>query len=324
MSENEDPAATIARLLKNKLRVAKDSGVLAAVKVSGEWQSVDALKGFDGQVTVGVSECLDQKIELSGKVRRRMSTIKVNVWATDNPNVQENGKTTRAKIVEAVNSVIRQNRNKPNNATYDFTTPTVGEDDCKAYSGNSQASPISQSWIELSDAQRESLWYSDGQRHQVVSGENGEFASLLFRVKLDCRVQAVKSLVFTFEGYGLAPENAGFEVKVWSTLANAWQNAQTSQEGQEDEAKTLTLTSVLSSFVDADGYVWFLASTLAASNGESPAQLFCNYASCTLTINGITYCDVAGYRVLDRVDVKPFIYRTEFTLKSWFIENIGE
>jgi hypothetical protein len=26
---------------------------------------------------------------------------------------------------------------------------------------------------------------------------------------------------------------------------------------------------------------------------------------------------------LDRVDVKPFIFRTEFTVKSWFFENIG-
>jgi hypothetical protein len=40
-------------------------------------------------------------------------------------------------------------------------------------------------------------------------------------------------------------------------------------------------------------------------------------------VNGITYCDMASYRNLDRVDVKPFIYRTELVLKSWFIENIG-
>jgi hypothetical protein len=62
---------------------------------------------------------------------------------------------------------------------------------------------------------------------------------------------------------------------------------------------------------------------LYASDGADPAVLQCDYASCVVTVNGITYCDVAGFRNLDRVDVKPFIFRTEFTVKSWFFENIG-
>jgi hypothetical protein len=292
--------------------------------VSGEWQSAEALKGVDGQVTVGLIESLDMKVELSGKIRRRTSTIKVNAWATDNPNEAENGKVLRSKTVEEINRIIRQNRAKPNTATYDFTTPTVGEPDCKAYSGNSQDSPSSQSWVELSDLERQSLWYSDEQRHQVTASEMGEFAAMLFCVKLGCRENAAKSVAFSFEGHGSAAEDGGFEVKVWNHVAGAYQDAQTSSAGEADEAKTLTLTSGLPNYIDDAGYIWFLAKTLGASDGEVSAQLFCNYVSCTLIVNGITYCDVAGFRVLDRVDVKPFIYRTEFTLKSWFIENIGE
>ena len=79
----------------------------------------------------------------------------------------------------------------------------------------------------------------------------------------------------------------------------------------------------LPDYIDAEGYVWFLARTTNPSDGLVPAVLQCDYVSCAVTVNGITYCDVASYRNLDRVDVKPFIYRTELVLKSWFIENIG-
>ncbi|MCW4025337.1 MAG: hypothetical protein NWF01_09935 [Candidatus Bathyarchaeota archaeon] len=324
MSTCEDPTATIARLLKNKLRVVKDSGVLAAVSVSGEYQNIDALKGLGGQVTVGLIESLDQKIELSGKLRRRMQTVKVNIWATDTPNISEKGKAMRTKIVDEVNRVIRQNRATPNTVTYDFATPAVGETVCKAYVGDSQAAPNTENWVELSDAQKENLWYSDDLRHQVISSGNGEFATLLFQVKLGCRASDAKSVVFEFEGCGFAPEINGYEIAVWNQAVGAWQNFQTSITPSGDKTRTLTLTSSIPNYVDEDGYVWFFASTLGASDGEEPAQLFCDYVSCTLSTNGITYCDVASYRNNDRVDLKPPIYRTEFTLKSWFIENIGE
>ncbi len=66
MSEIEDSAVTVARLLKTKMRVIKDNGALASVGVSGEWQNSDAFKTGDGQVTVGLAECIDQKIDLTG------------------------------------------------------------------------------------------------------------------------------------------------------------------------------------------------------------------------------------------------------------------
>ena len=41
------------------------------------------------------------------------------------------------------------------------------------------------------------------------------------------------------------------------------------------------------------------------------------------TGGNLAYLDVVSFRDLDRVDVKPFIYRTEFVLKSWLFENLG-
>jgi hypothetical protein len=87
---------------------------------------------------------------------------------------------------------------------------------------------------------------------------------------------------------------------------------------------TLTLSFSLPNYVDSDGFIWFLARSLSASDGAQPAELNCNYVSCTVTVNGVTYCDVSGYRQMDRVDLKPTIFHTELTVKSWFFENIGE
>jgi hypothetical protein len=54
----------------------------------------------------------------------------------------------------------------------------------------------------------------------------------------------------------------------------------------------------------------------------TPAALYCDYVSCAVTVNGITYLDVVSFRDADRVDLRPFIYRTEFALKSWCFEDI--
>lgn len=321
MSEIEDSATTVARLLRTKMRVTRDDGALAQVNVSGEWQNSDALKGCDGQVTVGLAECADQKVELSGKLRRRLSFIKINVWTTDSQSVNESGKTIRGKIVEATNLVIRQNRINPNDTLYDFVGSGPSGQSCKAYTGVFETSP-NVGWSELSDIQYQQLWYSDDSRCQVSCGGSGEFAVLLFGFKVESRKNAVKKIVLAFEGYGTSPGGSGVTVKAWNNAAGEWQNPQTSQ-GVGDEVLALAFLSDLPSYIDESGYVWFLAKTTYPSDGVSPATLSCDYVSCAVTVNGITYCDVVGYRNLDRVDVKPFVYRTEFTLKSWFIENIG-
>jgi hypothetical protein len=323
MSEMEDAAATVARLLKTQLRVVKDDGALATISVTSEWQNTDAFKGCDGQVTVGLAESTDQKIELTGKTRRRLSLLRVNVWATDAAGANEASKVMRGKIVEEVNRVLRQNRNKPNETLYDFFNAGPATQAHKAYSGTSEAPPVAGGWAELSGVQYQQLWYSDDDRCQVSRGGNGEYAAILFRFRVECREKAVKKLLLAFEGYGMSPGGNGVAVKVWNHVAGAWQNTQTGGAGGTDETVTVSLASDLPNYIDDEGFVWLLARTLYASDGASPAALWCDYACCAVTVNGITYCDVAGYRNLDRVDVKPFIYRTEFTVKSWFFENIG-
>ena len=323
MSEMEDPSVTVARLLRTKMRVVKDSGALASVNVSGEWLNSDAFKGGDGQVTVGLAETACQKIELTGKIRRRMSTLRVNVWTNDMPNAAEGGKSMRGKIVEEVNRIIRQNRSKLNETVYDFVGAGSSGQGCRAFSGDTEAAPNAD-WTELSDSNHQKLWYSDDNRCQVSSSVSGKYAVLLFRFKVEGRENTIKRLVWGFEGYGTASGGNGVTVKVWNHNADAWQNAQTNQAALGDEALTLTLIANLPDYVDDEGYVWFLARTNGASDGITPAVLECEYVSCIAAVNGITYCDLANYRNLDRVDVKPFIYRTELVLKSWFIENIGE
>ena len=323
MSEIEDPSVTVARLLKTKMRVIKDNGALATVNVSGEWQNSDAFRSGYGQVTVGLAECVDQKVELTGKIRRRTSMLRVNVWATDTPNASESGKLLRNKIVDEVNRVIRQNRSRPNEEVYDFVGAGSSKQGCRAFSGDSEAAP-SANWTELSDSDYQKLWYSNDDRCQVSNSESGKFAVLLFCFKIESREGAVKQAVLGFDGYGTAPGGNGVAVKVWNHAQGTWQGTESNQTGNSDEALTLTLRANLPDYIDEGGYLWFLARTNGASNGVMPATLNCNYVSCTTTVNGITYCDVASYRNLDRVDVKPFIYRTELVLKSWFIENIGE
>jgi len=323
MSEMEDPAVTVARLLKQGLRVVKDDGGLANITVTSEWQNREALKNCDGQVTVGLAESSDQKLELSGKTRRRLAFLRVNVWAANVPSASESGRTLRGKIVEEVNRVIRQNRNKPNESVYDFFNTGPPTQTHKAYAGNSEVSPYASGWLELSSLQYEQLWYSDDDRCQISYGIDGDYAVMFFRFKVESRAKTVKKIVLAFEGYGTAPSGDGVAVKVWNHVAAAWQNAQTGGTGGTDENITITLTADLTEYVDADGDVWLLARTLNPSNGTTPAVLLCDYVHCAVTVNGVTYCDIAGFRNVDRVDVKPFIFRTEFTVKSWFFENIG-
>lgn len=322
MSELEEPAITVARLLRTEMHVTKDDGSLASINVSGEWQNSDAFKDYDGQVTVGLAESVDQKIVLSGKIRRRLSSIRVNVWATDKPNASESGKTLRGKVVEEVNRIIRNNRNKPNETIYSFVGIGSNSEGSKAFSGNGEDLP-STDWTELSDTNYQKLWYSDNEHYQISSNAGGEYAVLLFRYNIKSHENAVKQIALNFEGYGTASSGNGVTVKVWNHTAAAWQNATSNDTGGADEVLTLTLQTSLTDFIDSDGYVWFLARTKNPSDGVTPAILNCDYTYCTVVANGITYCDIASYRNIDRADVNPFIYRTEFILRSWFLENIG-
>jgi len=316
MSEVENPVDTVVRLLSKNMWVVKEDGSLASILVSREWYDRELFKNYDGQITVGLSESRDTKIDMSGRLRRRIGSLRVNVWSQDI--------LTRQKMVEEVNRIVRQNRNKPNETLYYFRGVGQASGTHKAYSvgASAELAPGHANWVELSDLDYQKIWYSDDNRHSKSHNINGEYALMLFRFKIDSREKTVKKVVLAFEGYGTAPAGNGVTIKVWNHAALAWQNAQQGTGGA-DETISITLTSSLTDYIDDSGYVWLLARTTNPSDGTTPAILHCDYVSCTVTVNGITYLDVVSFRDADRVDVKPFIFRTEFTLKSWSFEDIG-
>ncbi|MEM3626443.1 MAG: hypothetical protein QXZ25_00245 [Candidatus Bathyarchaeia archaeon] len=325
MSEMEDPVTTVVRLLSKNMRVVKEDGALASIYVSREWYDRELFKNVDGQVTVGLGESRDTKLEMSGRIRRRLGTLRVNVWTTDREASTDSGRLMRQKIVEEINRIVRQNRSVPNQTVYNFAGLGYPEGDPhKAFQAgaSSELVPGAAGWNELTNEEYQKIWYSDDQRYSKSHSVNGEYALLLFRFKIESREKAVKKIVLAFEGFGTAPAGNGITVKVWNHLAGAWQNAQ-SGAGGADETIIITLTSSLTDYVDDDGFVWLLARTKNPSDGSTAAIIHCDYVSCTVTVYGITHLDVVSFRDADRVDVKPFIFRTEFILKSWSFEDIG-
>jgi hypothetical protein len=316
MSEVENPVDTVVRLLSKNMWVVKEDGSLASIIASKEWYDRELFKNYDGQITVGLAESRDTKIDMSGKLRRRVGSLRVNVWSQDI--------LTRQKMVEEVNRIVRQNRNKPNETLYYFRGIGQATETHKAYHAGSaeELTPQHASWTELTNVEYEKIWYSDDNRHSKSHNVNSEYALMLFRFKIDSREKTVKKTVLAFEGYGTSPAGNGVTIKVWNHVAQAWQNAQSGTSGA-DETISITLTSGLTDYIDDSGYVWLLARTTNPSDGTTPAILYCDYACCTVTVNGITYLDIVSYRDADRVDVKPFIFRTEFTLKSWSFEDVG-
>jgi hypothetical protein len=315
MSEVENPVDTVVRLLSKNMWVVKEDGSLASIIASKEWYDRELFKNYDGQITVGLVESRDTKIDMSGRLRRRVGSLRVNVWSQD--------MLTRQKMVEEVNRIVRQNRNKPNETLYYFAGVGQATGTHKAYNAGSATEPTPEhaSWNELTHVEYEKIWYSDDNRYSKSHNVNGEYALMLFRFKVDSREKTVKKIVLAFEGYGTAPAGNGVTIKVWNHVTQAWQNAQNGTGGA-DETITITLTSLLTEYIDDSGYVWLLARTTNPSNGTTPVILYCDYACCTVTVNGITYLDIVSYRDADRVDVKPFIFRTEFTLKSWSFEDV--
>jgi hypothetical protein len=324
LSELEDVVATVIRLLSKNMLVVKDDGNIAQIHVSSEWYDRELFKNYDGQITVGLAESQDQKVEMSGRIRRRLGTLRVNVWTTDKTASSDSGRVMRKKMVEEVNRIVRQNCNKPNETMYDFRGIGQPIGTHKAYSvaSASELAPKHASWTELVNADYEKVWYSDDVRYSKGADVDGEYALALFRFKIDGGEKAVRKIVLMFEGYGVAQGNLyGVTIKVWNHVAEIWENSQTGT-GTADETLAITLNSNLADYVDSDGYVWLLARTTDPSDGMSSAMLYCDYVNCTVTVNGIAHLDVISFRDADIVDVKPFIFRTEFSLKSWCFENI--
>lgn len=327
MSELEDPVTTVVRLLSQNMRVVKEDGAIASIYVNKEWYDRQLFKNYDGQITVGLAESRDMKIEMSGRIRRRLGSLRLNVWATDRPATTDPGRLMRQKMVEEVNRIVRQNCKIPNQTVYDFAGLGYPEGDPhKAYSAASSdcmIPPDSPLWSELTAIDYEKIWYSDDTRYSKSASVGPQYAQMLFRFKVESREKTVKKIVLSFEGYGTTYYGNGIILRgAWNHTTSSWDQSASGTAG-EDEIITITLTSNLTNYIDENGYVWLLAETTYDVGGGVPAVIYCDYVSCTVTVNGITYLDVVSFRDNDRIDVKPFIFRTEFQLKSWMFEDIG-
>jgi len=323
VSQVEDPILTLTRLLKRYLWVVKDDGSLANIYVSQEWYDRELFKNYDGQITVGLDRTEDNKLSFDGNLRRRLIFARINVWVVDKPEQGIIGRTMRDKIRADVNRVIREKRNHPNDMDYYFRGIGRSSGTHKAYHSASatEPSPSDSGWTELTDIEYQKIWYSDNDRFNKSTLENGKYALMLFRFKIDADEDVLKKIVLKFEGYGTAPAGNGATIKVWNHVASTWQNP-TLGTGGSDEVLTITLSSNLPDYVDANGYVYLLAKTTNPSDGVTPTVLYCDYAEIVFTVNGISYADIVSFRNMDDVQVKPFLWRTEFAVKSWLFENV--
>jgi len=331
MTEVEDPVTTLVRLLKTNMRLLNDDGSLASIYVSREWYDRELLKNYDAQITVGLRQPNQVKpLNLSLSLTQRILNLKVDCWVVDKTGKQP-GTRTRSKLREEVLRIIRQKRLTPNETTYDFyALGTGGPHDAYATNSVGDLPPSSQYWTELTNPEYQKLWYSDDDRlvKEVIALNYNPL--LLFRVKLetskyDPHENNVKKIVLSFEGYGTAPAGNGVTTKVWNHVAAAWQNAQTGSGGA-DETISITLTSNLTDYIEMDstgvGYIYLLARTTNPSDGVTPAVLYCDYAKCVLTVEGLTHVKLSSYNDADDVSVKPFLWHSEFQVIGWMFENV--
>jgi len=323
MPETEDPKATIARLLDTNMHVVKDDSSLATILVTQAWYDRELFRNANGQVTVALERCEDQKIGFSGTARKQTVYLHVDVWAVDKLEQGVSGRRMREKMCAEVNRIIREKRNNPNETGYDFVGVGQAAGTHKAChaASESEPAPNDSMWNELSNPEYEKLWYSDDDRFSKSTAAGSQYAFVLFRFRIKPDEKVVKQMALKFEGYGTAPAGNGVTIKVWNFTASAWQDAATGSGGA-DELVTIDLTSALTEYIDADGYVYLLARTTNPSDPVTPAVLHCDYAECVVTVYGITYCDVVSYRDQDLVNVKPFVWRTEFTVKAWLFETV--
>ena len=331
MSELEDPVTTLLRLITTRIRVTKDDGNAAKILASeAAFDRELLLKEYDSQITLAVDPNLgvqDQKLELAGRLRRQMYYFRLTAHSVDKPSVPgaDLGRVMRNKVTAQVKAIIRENRTLPYQTAYNFAGlgyPSGDPHKAFAAGAASELAPSSTSWAELSTLEYQNIWYSDDDRFSKSHNVNNQYAMMLFRFKIGPREQCVKKIVLSFEGYGTAPVGNGITVKVWNHVASAWQQAQTGT-GSGDETITITLLADWLNFIDSSGYVWLLARTTNPSNGTTPAVVYCDFVQLTIQVYGITYCDVVGYKPVDVVDVKPFLFKIEFVLKGWLFETVS-
>ncbi len=319
--EIEDSVTTLVRLIKTNMQLTKEDGSLASIHVGKEWFNRELLKNYEGQVTVGLVRSEDRKLGFSAKARRRLGVIRVNIWAIDKANMV--GRDLRESLREEINRIIRENRTKPNETVYNFVGvgPPTGTHKAYCASSSGELPPGAAGWSELSASEYEKVWRSDDDRYSYSQSVNGEYSMILFRFKIESEEDTVKKIVLRVEGYGTAPAGNGMTIKVWDHVDEVWEQAQIGTGGA-DEWISITLSDNLTDYIDDDGYIYLLARTKNPSDGATPAVIHSDCADSIIMVNGITYCDVISYRDEDEVRVKPFLWRTEFLVKSWLFETI--
>jgi len=323
MADIEDSITTLVRLLGNSMRLVKDDGSVGNVYVSKEWFDRGLMKTYDAQVTVGLGGSLDRKIGFSGSKRLTVDSPRVNVWVLEKSGAVQSARRIREKMRQEIKRIVREKRTKPNLTEYTFWNLGIDSTSHKAYEAGAETEPDPEDagWSEISGVGYNKIWYIDDDRHNKSISENLEYALLLFRFKIGAKPDVLTKLELSFEGYGTAPSGNGATIKVWNFNSEAWENAQ-SGTGGIDETLTITLTSSFTDFVDNDGYMYLLAKTTNPSDGSTAAVIYCDYVECTITVMGIAYVDVVSHSDIDRVDVKPVIWRTEFLLKTWLFETV--
>ncbi|RLI20536.1 hypothetical protein DRO54_06070 [Candidatus Bathyarchaeota archaeon] len=321
--ELEEPVKTLIRLLKANLRVVKDNGELANIHIGNEWYNSEISRQNDGQITVGLQNCQEQKLSTDGKVRLSTINFRINVWVLDKLEKSTEAREMRNKIVNEIKRVLCEKSSSPNNFTYNFAGVGRESGEHKAFYAisNSELAINSQVWSELTSDEYVKLWYSDDDRLSLEAQQNGEYPLLLFKFKLDAKPEVLKILTLNFEGYGEAATGNGVTVKVWNFGSGSWDKFSTGSSGL-DETISITVSSDFESFMDEEGYVYMLARTTNPCDGVTSSILRCDYAWMDFSVNGLSYCDIVAYRNLDRVDVKPFIWRTELTAKGWIFKKL--
>ncbi len=332
MSIVENPMSTILRLIDNRIVVVKDNAARASIKCSEENYDRELLKNYDAQITCSLQSSDDQKLNLSGTKRRRVSHLKVTAVSMNKELASADpGKKMRDKITEQLNAIIRECRQIPYETTYNFYTLGYPEGDphkAKDAAAATELTPSSTTWAELSATNYAKIWSNDDIFHSKATSTAGQYPEMLFRFKIGKKqnydlqplATCVKQIVLTFVGYGLAAGGNGVTFQVWNKTTAAWTNAQTGTAATK-ETLTITLTSVLTDYIDADGYCWVLARTTNPSAGAA-TTLYCDFTQCVIQVKGLTYCDVVSYQNSDILDVKPFLYKTEFMLRGWLFEDI--
>ena len=134
-AEMEEPTKTLIRLLRNNLQVVKDDGEVAQIYIGNEWYNSEISRQNDGQITVALQECQEQKLSADGKVRRAILDFRINVWVLDKPERSVEAREMRDKIVDEIRRVINKRNSNPNVFTYNFIGVGRNSGDHKAGSG---------------------------------------------------------------------------------------------------------------------------------------------------------------------------------------------